>query len=340
MTHLDAPDTSVFALPDQCLQGWKESRQLAFPKSYRECEHIVFAGTGGSAYGAEIVSAWGRLHLRVPSVVISSGALPVWANKKTLVVVTSYSGSTEEAVALAREAHTLGCKLVVIAKGASLARLARRFGAPAYIFDDRKTNPSQQPRMGSGITLSALLGMLSRLGYLALGQSDMLAAVSQMRKRQRQRSFVKQAETLAKRLVGRTPLLISAEHLQGMLVPLRNQIHENAKHFAIADSVPELNHHLMEGLGHPASVKNLTAVFFPSGSYSKNVKRRMAITKEVLKKQGVPSVDVKVSADTRLAEILVLLSFGGLLSLVLAKANHVDPKVIPWVDYFKAKMAK
>ena len=69
-------EKSLQLLPDQCLQGWEESRRVVFPPSYRRAKNIIFVGTGGSSMGAEMLLAWSRDRLKVSSVIISSGALP------------------------------------------------------------------------------------------------------------------------------------------------------------------------------------------------------------------------------------------------------------------------
>ena len=100
--------------------------------------------------GAEMVTAWERNRFKVPSTMLSSGHLPIWANKDTLVIAVSYSGSTAETIATAKEARARGCKLFIIARGGELSKIAHRHHLPSYIFDDTHTNPSGQPRMGVG----------------------------------------------------------------------------------------------------------------------------------------------------------------------------------------------
>ncbi|MBI2484640.1 hypothetical protein HYW18_00575 [Candidatus Uhrbacteria bacterium] len=340
MTDLERSRASILALPTQCLQGWQESRRVVFPASYRTCTNVALVGTGGSAFGAEIVLAWGADRLRTPVVIASAGNLPAWANAKTLVVAVSYSGSTEEVVRMAKEAHKRGCKLVIVAKGAELAAFARQKNIPAYIFDDRQTNVSLQPRMGVGITFFAGLGILSRLGYVKVSTREVMEAVRELQRQMAKGNFEKGATALAKKLHGRIPLLIGAEHLRGVLRATRNQIHENAKQFAVEDTIPELNHHLMEGLTHPRAVRDLVAVFFASTFYQGSIARRMSVTQEVMRRQHIPCVTVPISAKTPLAEALVLLQFGSLCSFALVKLNGVNPNAIPWVDYFKKKLAR
>lgn len=71
---------------------------------------------------------------------------------------------------------------------------------------------------------------------------------------------------------------------------MRNQLHESAKSFAANyHDVPELNHHLLEGLTNPTVNKDLLRfLFLDSLLYEDKIKKRMAITQTVVEKQGIP----------------------------------------------------
>ncbi len=282
--------------------------------------------------GAEMLLAWGRNRLKVPGVVVSSGALPAWANKDTLVVAVSYSGATAEAISLTKDALRRGCKVFVIARGEALAKIAKSRKLPAYIFNDSITNPSGQPRMGVGITLGALLGALSKLGLLVLTKKEITEAMGPI-------SHIGPIAQIARQLKNRLPILIAAEHLTGNLVAFRNQVHENAKQFAILDTLPELNHHLLEGLARPKAVQEMVAVFLRSRRYSASTKKRFDVTKDIVRRQKIKTTNINVNGISTLAEVLMCLQLGSRITLALADLNHVDPAKIPWVDYLKKRMA-
>ena len=46
-----------------------------------------------------------------------------------------------------------------------------------------------------------------------------------------------------------------------------------------------------------------------------------------------------MGARARLGQVFEVLALGSFLSLYLAVLYDVDPSVIPWVDYFKQKLA-
>jgi len=81
-------------------------------------------------------------------------------------------------------------------------------------------------------------------------------------------------------------------------------------------------------------------MFIDSDFYSEKLKKRSALTKDVVEKNGIPQITYKPKGSTRLSQMLNTLSFGGYASFYLALLYNQDPSIIPWVDYFKDKLSK
>ena len=153
--------------------------------------------------------------------------------------------------------------------------------------------------------------------------------------RYHQKAFVAQ---LAEKLTGKIPVIVCAEHLSGNAHILANQINESAKQIALYFFLPELNHHLLEGLTFPkANRRDLFFLFFNSDNYFSRNQRRLKLTEEVLAKQKIKYRHFELTG-TRLEEAGQLLVLGSLLSYRLALVNGVEPAKIPWVNYFKRRL--
>lgn len=147
------------------------------------------------------------------------------------------------------------------------------------------------------------------------------------------------AKQMATKLQNRGVLIFASEHLDGNAHTMSNQINESAKQFAVSFAIPEMNHHLMEGLTFPKSNHRVLAgLFLESTLYHPRVQVRYPITREVFQKQHIPSFSWLPKSATRLDQALETLSFGSFLSFYLAMLNHLDPSTIKWVDYFKRKL--
>ena len=111
---------SIQALPDQCAQVISEVSQQSIPASCSLVSNIVISGMGGSALGGRVIASLERQTLKIPIVVSTEYHLPNFANEKTLVVISSYSGETEETLSALAEARSRGCQIFVLTTGNSL----------------------------------------------------------------------------------------------------------------------------------------------------------------------------------------------------------------------------
>ncbi len=131
----------------------------------------------------------------------------------------------------------------------------------------------------------------------------------------------------------------AAEHLSGNAHIAANQMNENAKRFAGYFLLPELNHHLLEGMINPSSnKKNVLFVMLRSELYSDKIKKRFALTEEILKKNKIRVVSVKAQGADKILQVGEVLVASSYLSFYSAMVENIDPTAIPVVDFFKKKL--
>ncbi len=336
---------SIESLALQCQQAWEDVQQISVPKAYRSVERMVLAGMGGSALGGDVVEYAFSRQLTVPFAVSRQYQLPNYVNRKTLCVISSYSGTTEETLAAVRDARRRKAKIIIICAGGTLARYAKKYRLPAYVFDPR-FNPSNQPRMALGYSLIGIVGLLQQAGLLQITNRDFNAAIKYLVAQHKQlgvrnprsKNPAKQAATLAHT---RIPILIAADHLSGNAHIAANQINENGKNFAAYFLISELNHHLMEGLSFPqTNPRQLAFIFLNSRRYYQRNRTRVTITQRVAKKKKIPTLAYTLSGPSVLAEVLQAVLYSSYVSFFLAMLNAIDPSPIPIVDYFKQQLKK
>lgn len=331
--------------PQQLAQAWKEVGEINFPESYKTIDNIVFCGMGGSALGARMIDAFTSEHrLRVPFEIFTEFHIPDYTNEKTLVILSSYSGSTEETIHATHQAIEKKAKIFGITTGGKLGEILSHEDIPAYIFEPRN-NPSNQPRMSLGYASGALLALLAKLQLAHISDDDIHEAVLAMEATSRELDHTTPHEhnlaiKMADRLKGKMPVLVASEHLTGAVYAIKNQFNENAKTFATFFDLPELNHHLMEGLVNPHKSKSLLHfVFFKSNLYPDRVQVRYPLTAEVVRKNEINYDIFIASSKTKLAQVYEVLVFGSFVVYYLTKSLGINPTTIPWVDYFKAKLS-
>lgn len=327
--------SSTGFLAMQCRQIWSEAKKLKF-QGFSEIDSIIVCGMGGSAYGGYVAYSLFAGQLKVPLFTLNDYHLPAWVNEKTLVIASSYSGTTEEILSCAEEAINRKLKITGITSGGKLAEILSTNKIPALIFDPSH-NPSKQPRLGTGYMILGLIAILVRLGLLSVSDGEVESAIAELEASHEE--IKARAKEIAEKLQGFIPVVFAAEFLEGNSHVIRNQFNETAKSFAAFSSLPELNHHLMEGLKFPAD-KKLYVLFIESSLYSGKLQKRLAITRDVILKNNIPQVSYQAKGSSKLSQMLNVLSFGGYVSLFSAFLYDQDPSVIPWVDYFKEQMAK
>lgn len=327
---------STGMLADQCEQILKDYFNGNFFQLDPSTIHnVVICGMGGSAYGGHVALSLFSDTLSVPVVVNSDYHLPGFVNERSLVLLTSYSGSTEEVLSCGQEAEKRGAKIAGFSSGGKLGDFLKE-KYPGFTFEP-KFNPSGQPRLGTGYMIMSTIAMLKAAKIIAPSDEEVKEAIAELRSAQN--DIQHQAQDIAQKLVNFLPVIMSAEFLNGNAHILRNQFNETSKVFAAYAAIPELNHHLLEGLKNPEGHK-LTTLLIDSDLYSEKIIKRMRLTEDVIKQNNVPSVTYKAKGSSKISQMLNVLSLGGYITVYLAFLYGLDPSLIPWVDYFKEKLGQ
>src|SRR5947207_2656162 len=336
--NIDPRDTlgSTELLLKQCQAAWQQVNQLDIPNYSEQIKNIVFCGMGASVYGALVIKAILGEKFPYPVETISDYHIPQYVNNETLVVLTSYSGTTEEVLSCAREAKEKNAKMLVLTKGGPLAEFAKTNNIPAYIFD-AALNPAGVPRLGNGYTIIGLMGLFAKLGLIQL---DTQIIENAMKFLETKLPGIKQKAMNDSGIFFDTiPVIFAAEHLAGNAQIMRNQFNETSKTFSALYLVPDLNHHLMEGLQFPKESK-LYFIIFKSNNYSEKIKKRMDLTVEVVKQNNHRVFELIPTGSNVYEDFLEVLAYGSYLTLYLGLRYDQNPAINPYVDYFKEQLAK
>ena len=335
---IDPQDTlgSTEKLLDQLRFAWGEVQKVDVPRKYGDIQNIVFSGMGASIYGALVLKALEGTKFPYPIEVISDYHLPDYVNNKTLVVLTSYSGTTEEVLSVAQEAKEKNAKMLVLTKGDKLGEFATANNIPSYIFDG-KLNPAGVPRLGCGYTILGLIGLLAKAKIVKISETDITEAVERVAPHLAR--IKSEAKDLAEKLVDRIPIVITAEHLAGNAQIIRNQFNETSKTFSAYYLVPDLNHHLMEGLQFPLDSK-LYYLIFQTKNYSAKIQKRVALTREVIIQNKQTAHLVTLDGQTIYDDFVTMLLLGSYITLYLGLLHDQNPATNPYVDYFKKKLSE
>ncbi|MBU2632270.1 hypothetical protein KKG52_01010 [Patescibacteria group bacterium] len=315
--------------------AWKEVNTIKIPSDYKNVKKVVFCGMGASIYGALVLKALLGKNITFPTETVTDYHLPEYAKEDTLVVLTSYSGNTEEVLSCAEDTLVKKCKALILTKGGRLAEFAKKNNVPAYVFDG-KLNPSGVPRLGNGYSVLGLIGLLNNAGIISIEDKQIDEAL--IRLGDKYQDLKKRAMVDSEKYLDKIPVIFCAEHLSGNAQILRNQFNETSKTFSAYYLIPDLNHHLMEGLQFPNNSK-LVFLIIDSQDYSPKARKRVELTKDVILKNNHEILEFKTSGQTIYDDFLEVLIYGSYLSLFVALRYNQNPAINPWVDYFKQNLS-
>ncbi|HSW89334.1 MAG TPA: SIS domain-containing protein [Patescibacteria group bacterium] len=336
---------SIEELGSQIKQAWDETRGIKFPETYKIVKNVVVAGMGGSAYGTHVIQTLFKDELKVPVFSVPDYTLPAWVNSETLVVLSSYSGNTEETLSAGEDAKKKGAQITGLASGGKLADFLKTNNYPGYIYT-ATFNPCNVPRYALGYSVFGQIALLERTGLLSLSRTDFEEVLQVVAQVQLENNVeIAQDKNLAKLLafesVERLPIITAAEHLEGASHVVANAFNETAKVYSEYRVVPEMNHHLMEGLAFPKSNDvNLLFLLVNSSLYAVGNSKRMKLTAQVIEQNKCESRELVLKSKTKLSQVFELMAFGAYTTFYLALLNGQNPTPNLWVDWFKAELKK
>lgn len=329
----------VSRFDEQLADALQIIRSTEVPR-YRDIDHILVCGLGGSAIGGELLSAYLGNDLGKPLFLNRNYQVPGFVSNKTLAIVCSYSGNTEETLTAFEQVTDAGAQIACIAAGGVLAGLAVDRGCPLV-----SVPVGYAPRAAFGFAFVAMLRILARAGLISDRLSEVEESIDWVRRRIRiygVESPMKEnpAKRLATRLYGRIPVIYGS---QGRLAPIARrwaaQISENAKQLAFYNQLPEMNHNEIVGWEHPATwLPGLVPVFLRDHQDHPRIQARTEITRDLFEGKVEGVVECWSDGSKWLERMWTLILFGDFASAYLALLNREDPTPVDIIEDFKARL--
>lgn len=312
---------------------------LAGVKLDRVYSNIVLGGLGGSAIGGDLVRSYLGNDLAIPFEIVRGYDLPASARNNTLVIISSYSGNTEESLSLFDQALARGLRPVCITAGGKLLEQARTLNLTTV------TLPAGfQPRAALAYSFASVLMVLESAGVTSGEEVKIQNAATlcaELASEYQNLSSDNTALSLARDLVHSVPVIYSSDVLGTVNVRWRGQIHENAKHFAFGSVLPEMNHNEINGWQLPHDlIQHFSAIMLrsPKDEHPR-VQKRFEVLTEILREKGVQVHSVEAAGDDRLSRMFSLIVLGDWVSFYLAMLTEVDPTPIPSIDRLKEALS-
>jgi glucose/mannose-6-phosphate isomerase len=330
---------AVAGLPDQCRQGYELGLAAPDLPSAEGLENVAFCGMGGSAVAGDVLRVLAAGRLGMPVHVVRTPELPEWCQPHTLVVVSSYSGDTAEALACFEEAIRRGCRVVGVTSGGEVGRRVEELALGRVLVPG-----GLQPRAALGLLTAGTLGALEAVGLLPSLHGDVEECVQELTVLADQMApglptSVNLAKQVAEAVGERVPVIWGAEGIGAVAAARwKTQMNENAKVPAFAAALPELDHNEVVGWSKDRGHGFALVVLRHEGEHPEFA-ARFAFSVPIAEDAGVRALEVWGRGRSALARLFTLVIVGDFASTYLGLSHGVDPWPVEAITRLKAALA-
>ncbi len=322
-------------------QQYKHNFNFSF-KPTEIINKVIVAGMGGSGLAAKVYKEWPGINM--PFEVIQNYELPSYVDKNTLLIVSSYSGNTEEEISIINQATSPDFStdkkpvVVVITSGGQLQDIAKQNNLPNIIL------PSGfQPRMTLGYQLRALCELFEAAG-LASGNVAKLELAADWLKDKLDLweptipAKTNPAKQLALDIIGKSIVIYASTKFASVAYKWKISFNENAKSIAWWNQYSEFNHNEFLGWTNQPVEKPYAVIDLRSVLDNSQIQKRFIVSEQLLSgKRPAPEV-VNLEGEDILKQILWGIGLGDFVSLYTAILSGIDPTPVDLIEEFKLRL--
>ncbi len=305
--------------------------EIKNPKKLKKAENIIVCGMGGSHLAADLL----KIALPTHSIFVHHDyGLPELPKKildKSLVIMSSYSGNTEETISSLEEAKKRKLPIAIITVGGALLEFAIKHDI-AYV---EMPNTGIQPRSALGFSMKAILALI--------GQIKLNAEIKKLSESFLPKHFEHLGKALAEKLEGFVPVIYASFKNAALAYVWKIKFNETGKIPAFYNIFSELNHNEMTGFDIKEKTKSLSSKFhfllIEDPCDDIRIQKRMRILKKLYEERSLPVSILRLSGERPIEKIFSSIILADWASFYTAKQYGADPEQVPMVEEFKKLVA-
>lgn len=287
--------------------------------------NIIIGGLGGSGIGGRIAKNYFSDKISLPLEVYSDYTLPAYASNKSLIILSSYSGLTEETLAMFDKARQIGATVICITSGGTLLDLAKENGIPYYIVEG-----GYQPRMALGFSLSYNLLILGELFGIEI-KSELQSLKTIYDNSASEQARANDMLEFFKGGLEHKFVIVADAITEAIGIRFCQQIQENAKVEAFINVLPEANHNVFETYYGKLPTN---FIFLNSHTNDRNI-GRFAYLKELLENQGNKIYELSLNGGS-VSELYKTIHMNDWFSIFLSNVKGADNMSVPNISGLKS----
>ncbi|MBN1694906.1 bifunctional phosphoglucose/phosphomannose isomerase [candidate division WOR-3 bacterium] len=300
---------------------------------FKGIKNICVGGMGGSSIGGELLQNISAKYSKIPFYIVRDYNLPSFVNSKSLVIIVSYSGNTEETLSLMNQVPNKA-KILCVSSNGVVGDRAKEKSLP--LISIPKGYP---PRGAVAYLFFPILEVLRKSGIIKIKKDDIDEVIGVLSDNIETAKVW--AEEVSGRLKEKLPFIYSIHDFSGVARRWCTQINENSKSLAHFAVFSELNHNEIVGWENPKEIlKRIFIFILRDRNEQEKIKKRIEITTELIKEFAGEIMDVYSEGKSQLAKIFSLIQKGDYLSFYLARNYKVDPLPVKKIQELKRRLAE
>jgi len=300
--------------------------------SFREIDHVVFAGMGGSGTIGDIFSAIlskNDIHVSI----VKGYVLPKTVDSNTLVIATSISGNTNETLTVLENSLKTDAQIIALSSGGKMEELALKNEKISYF----KIDQIHSPRSSLVGFLYSTLNILQ--DFIPIKKSDIYESLNQLEVMQKQISSTNLTEKnpaleLAK-WIENVPIIYYPAGLRSTAIRFKNSLQENTKKHVIIEDVIEACHN---GIVAWEKHSDFRPILIQGTDDFIKTKERWSILKEFFENKNIEYKQVNSNEGSILTKIICLIYLLDYSSIYCAILSAIDPSPVSSIDFVKKKL--
>ena len=299
-------------------------------KEFKNIDHVVFAGMGGSgAIGEVFSSILSKTNIHVS--IVKGYMLPNTVDSNTLVVTTSITGNTVETFSVLKSAKKRGVKLIAFSSGGKIGQYCQK-----HNIEYRNIEMIHSPRVSFMWYLFSIIRSLQPVINLKKSDvSESIKSLENLRKKifSGNLNSTNPALDLARWITG-MPIIYYPWGLHAAAIRFKNSLQENAKLHTMAEDILEASHN---GIVSWEKKSIVQPILIQGKNDHPKTKERWNIFKEYFKENNIPYYEVLSVNGSILSKLVNLIYLLDYSSIYLSMINKTDPSPTRSIDYVKTK---
>ena len=316
--------------------NWAEIAQKNYDKDlpkiqFKNIDHIVFAGVGGSGTVGDVISSI-LSKKNIHTNVVKGYLLPKTVDSNTLIVTTSVSGNSKEILTVLQNAKKSKGKLLAFSSGGNMKKYSVKNKISYYQIPE-----IHSPRASFSGYVYSILNVLEDV--IPVKKRDVKESIDQLVKTKKKISSnnltnSNPALSLAK-WISHFPIIYYPSGLHSAAIRFKNSLQENAKMHVFAEDIIESSHNGIVSWEKRSKIKPI--LIMGKDDYIKT-KERWKVIKEFFKINKIQYKEVLSSNGSILTKLVNLIYLLDYSSIYLAVLSKTDPTPVNPIEFIKSRI--